>query len=72
MARNPTTRNGLVPLWGRLLVSWYFDIVLDTHEVFWHQAYTRTITEYRHLSFISYENLENYENSLREMRDTYI
>lgn len=35
MARNPTTRNGLVPLWGRLLVSWYFDIIYDWHEIFW-------------------------------------
>lgn len=36
MARNPTTRNGLVPLWGRLsLVSWYFDVILNLNEIFW-------------------------------------
>lgn len=39
MARNPTTRNGLVPLWD--IVSWYFDIVFEVSSddtVSWHSA----------------------------------
>lgn len=36
MTRNATTRTGLVPLWGRLFVSWYIDVLLDLDKVFWH------------------------------------
>lgn len=36
MTRNATARTGLVPLWGRLFVSWYIDVLLDLDKVFWH------------------------------------
>lgn len=36
MTRNATARTGLVPLWGRLFVSWYIDVLLDIDKVFWH------------------------------------
>lgn len=35
MTRNATTARGLVPLWGRLFISWYLDVLLDFDKVFW-------------------------------------
>lgn len=35
MTRNATARTGLVPLWGRLFVSWYLDVFYHLSKIFW-------------------------------------
>lgn len=55
MTRNATARTGLVPLWGRLFVSWYFDVLLNPDEVFWHlNEYDRT---HRDTPIVAQDNL---------------
>lgn len=58
MARNATTRNGLVPLWGRIILSWY-DVILNVDEIFWHEAIVRRTTECVDMDVLQMENLEN-------------
>jgi hypothetical protein len=55
MARNATARTGLVPLWGRLFVSWYMDVLLDLDKVFWHlDEYDR---QHRDTPIVAQDNL---------------
>ena len=88
MARNATTRNGLVPLWGRLICSWYINVILSIDEVFWHraaliQATTTTTTaaagvfnvaDLASAEFMDMEmiNIQNVENTLLENVNTYL
>lgn len=55
MTRNATARTGLVPLWGRLFVSWYMDVLLDLDKVFWHlEEYDR---QHRDTPIVAHDNL---------------
>lgn len=55
MTRNATARSGLVPLWGRLFISWYIDVLFDLDKVFWHlDAYDR---HHRSTPIVANDNL---------------
>lgn len=55
MTRNATARTGLVPLWGRLFISWYIDVLLDLDKVFWHlDSYDR---EHQNTPIVANDNL---------------
>lgn len=55
MTRNATTRTGLVPLWGRVFISWYIDVLLDLDKVFWHlDSYDR---EHSNTPIVANDNL---------------
>ena len=54
MTRNATARSGFVPLWGRLFISWYIDVLLDFEKVFWHiEGYDR---EHRNTPIVARDN----------------
>lgn len=55
MTRNATARTGLVPLWGRLFISWYIDVLFDLDKVFWHlDVYDR---HHRNTPIVANDNL---------------
>lgn len=55
MTRNATARTGLVPLWGRLFVSWYVEVLLYLNKALWHiSEYDR---QHRHTPIVAQDNL---------------
>jgi hypothetical protein len=70
MTRNATARTGLVPLWGRLFISWYIDVLFDLDKVFWHlDAYDRQnrstpiVANDNLLFFVSLNNASSNDNA---------